>query len=184
MPGSPPPIFSPSQLRADAVDQDLINGISHHPPPPPPPPSLPPPPNRRQRAGFDQRQRGKLNNAAATKKGTKPSSIIIGKNVNAGIVSFKGADLTVARYVGHAELGTETDDIRQLLGTHNVDIVSLEKAAMKHARFASFKLVVKKSQLSIVENPDIWPAGILIGRWWEPKAASTPESDALGTGNG
>ena len=61
---------------------------------------------------------------------------------------------------------------------------SIEKAAMKHARFASFKLVVKKSQLSIVENPDIWPAGILIGRWWEPKAASTPELDALGTGNG
>ena len=37
------------------------------------------------------------------------------KNVNAGIVTFKGVDLTVGRYVGHTELGTETDNIRQLL---------------------------------------------------------------------
>ena len=82
--------------------------------------------------------------------------------------------MTVAKYIGHAEIGTRTEDIQNLLSSHNVDIVSLDKLVTKHDRFASFKLVMKKSQLSIVEDPTIWPSGISVGRWWDPKAPLAP----------
>ena len=112
--------------------------------------------------------------ASTTTKNNGRSSTIIGQNVSAGIISFRGADLTVAKYIGHAEIGTRTEDIQNLLSSHNVDIVSLDKLVTKHDRFASFKLVMKKSQLSIVEDPTIWPSGISVGRWWDPKAPLAP----------
>ena len=134
--------------------------------------------NKKQRGAFNQRRHGKL--AGATSKNAKSSSIIIGQNVNAGIVSFKGVDLTAARYIGHCEVGTETKDIQQLMDQHKVDVISLEKLQTKHGNFSSFKIVVKKSQLETVMNPTTWPAGIHVGHWWAPKA--TPESDASAGG--
>ena len=109
------------------------------------------------------------------------ASIIIGKNVSAGLVSFKGADLTVARYVGRVDTSVEADVIRDSLVAKGVHVVSLDKLKNNHNRFASFKLVVKKSQLSIVEDASFWPEGVIVGRWWAPK--STESAKEL-TGNG
>ena len=92
--------------------------------------------------------------------------------------------MTVAKYIGHCAVDTKTDDIQKLLVDHNVDIVSLEKLPTKHDRFSSFKLVLKKSQLSIVENPELWPSGIHVGRWWPPKAPTSGVSDKEETRNG
>ena len=101
------------------------------------------------------------------------NSVIIGKKVNEGVLSFKGADLTVARYVGRVALGTTADDIRSSLQQSGVDVVALEAISVKHNRFSSFKLVIKKLQLKLIENPDLWPEGVIVGRWWLPKATAT-----------
>ena len=98
--------------------------------------------------------------------------------MNEGVVSWKGADLTVARYIGRCAIGTTVDDVRATLTSSNVDVISLEAVQTKHNRFASFKFVGKKSQLDIIENEDLWPAGVMVGRWWDPKPPDT-ESDAL-----
>ena len=105
-------------------------------------------------------------------RGGKSSSIVIGKKVNAGVVSWKGADLTIAKYIGHCAIGTTTDDIKSTLDLHGVEIISLEAVETKHNRFASFKLVAKKAQKEIIENGEIWPEGVRVGRWWSPKTAS------------
>lgn len=99
--------------------------------------------------------------------------IVIGKKVNEGVVSWKGADLTVARYVGHVALGTTPDDISLSLQNKGVEVVELLPLTTKHSRFLSFKLVVKKSQLAIIEDENFWPEGVSIGRFWSPKASST-----------
>ena len=74
----------------------------------------------------------------------KNSSIVIGRKVNAGVVSWKGADLTVAKWIGRAALGTTENDIRATVESNGADVVSVEAIETKHGRFASFKLVVKK----------------------------------------
>ena len=58
------------------------------------------------------------------------------------------------------------------LEARNVKVVSLEAIETKHDRFASFKLVVKKSQLEIVEKDTFWPDGVVVGRWWSAKSTA------------
>ena len=92
--------------------------------------------------------------------------------MNAGVLSWKDSDLTMAKWIGRAALGTTVDNIRATVESNGAEVVSVEAIETKHGRFASFKLVVKKSQLDIVENGDIWPDGVLIGKWWSPKSPS------------
>ena len=107
----------------------------------------------------------------------KPSSIVIGTSVSAGRISLKGADLTVAKYIGYLDNSTQPEDIRALLDEHQVETISLDPIPQKHNRFKSFKLVVKKSQLSIVEDGKMWPEGVLVGRFWSPKSTSPSSSE-------
>ena len=99
--------------------------------------------------------------------------LIIGKSVNAGVVSWKGADLTVARYLGRVALGTSKEEISSFLQGKGVEIVELLPLTLKHERFLSFKLVVKRAQLSLVENEDLWPEGVVVGRFWSAKSSSS-----------
>ena len=59
---------------------------------------------------------------------------------------------------------------------------------MKHHRFLSFKLVIKKAHLPIIENENFWPENMMIGRFWSAKAtsvaASTDGAVLSRTGNG
>ena len=46
-------------------------------------------------------------NARSRPHGKERPSTIIGKKVNNGKMSFKGADLTISRYIGHLDNGTQ-----------------------------------------------------------------------------
>ena len=102
--------------------------------------------------------------------------IVIGKKVNTGVVSWKGADLTVARYIGRVAVGTTSDEILSSLRDKEVDVVELTPLALKHNRFLSFKLVVKKSQLQVIENEHLWPEGVVVGRFWSAKSSTSSDS--------
>ena len=143
--------------------------------------------NRREE--VVDRQRGKVGrkpqpaaggNKKSNNKRDRNSPIIIGKNVTAGLMSLKGADLTVARYIGRLALGTTAEQIRASLEERNVNVVSCEAIPNKrsHPSFTSFKLVIKKSQLKIIETDEFWPDGVIVGRYWSPRAASETETDA------
>lgn len=118
-----------------------------------------------------QRRRKNTDNTQKQKRGGN-IPIVIGKSVNSGVVSWKGADLTVARYVGRVALGTTVEDISSFLQGKGVEIVELLPLALKHDRFLSFKLVVKRAQLSLIENEELWPEGVIVGRYWPAKSAS------------
>lgn len=126
--------------------------------------------NSKDSADITKRQNGKMQRQSRkpSKHGAN-SNIIIGKNVNAGITSWKGVDLTVARYIGRVAVGVSSEMIQSSLESGGIDVVSLDQVKTKHERFSSFNLVVKKAQLQLVENPDLWPEGVIVGRWWNPK---------------
>ena len=116
-------------------------------------------------------------NARQRPPSRKASSIVIGTSVSAGRISLKGADLTVAKYIGYLDNSTQPEDIRALLDEHQVETISLDPIPQKHNRFKSFKLVVKKSQLPIVEDGKIWPEGVVVGRFWSPKSTNPSSSE-------
>ena len=131
---------------------------------------------QRQNAKIPRSSRSESKSAKVPKRGGN-TTLIIGKKVSSGVLSFKGADLTVARYVGRVAMGTSVDDIRSALESNNVDVVGLEEITWaKHKRFKSFKLIVKKAQLEIIEDPNLWPEGVVVGRWWSPKTPRTGET--------
>lgn len=142
----------------------------------------------RRRNEVVDRQRGKVGQKPSSagedkrpsNKRDRNSPIVIGKNVNSGLMSIKGADLTVARYIGRLALDTTAEQIRASLVERKVDVVSCDPIPSRrnHPSFTSFKLVVKRSQLPIIERDDFWPDGVIVGRYWAPK---TTETDAAAT---
>ena len=90
------------------------------------------------------------------------------------VMSWKGAELTVARYIGHVAIGTTADAISSSLQEKGVEVMDLIPLPTKHDRFLSFKLIIKRSQLSIIENEQFWPEGVVVGRFW---TAKSPPSD-------
>ena len=171
VPDSPLPIFSqtqpivpPESLGATAA---LFSSVAN--------PSL----TKKQNLEIVQRQKGKTN--VAKKKPTMRnahSSLVIGKNVSVGLTSFRGADLTTARYIGKLDVGVDADAVREFLNGNDVDVVSVEKIKTSHNKFSSFKLVIKKSQLPKIQDAALWPEGVVVGRFWLPKSSSASVDSA------
>ena len=81
-------------------------------------------------------------------------------------------------------MGTTVDDVTATLTSSNVDVILLEAVQTKHNRFASFKFVGKKSQLNIIEYKKLWPARVMIGRWWDLKPLESKSNASSLRGNG
>ena len=74
-----------------------------------------------------QRKKGRSANSKSLGKPTNHRAngqVVIGKSVNSGVISWKGADLTVARYVGRVAVGTTADEIKSSLVDNGVDVIS------------------------------------------------------------
>ena len=94
---------------------------------------------------------------------------MIGKNVNAGLISLKGADLTVNRYVGRVHNDTTLDDLREYITSRTITVIELEQLETRHTRFKSFRLRVKRDDLERMEDAEFWPEGILFSPFFRPK---------------
>ena len=94
---------------------------------------------------------------------------IIGKSVNDGLFSVKGADLTVNRYVGRWHNDTTIDGVKEFITKQNVSVVELVDLETKHERFKSFRLRIKKTQLPLIEDENFWPAGVILSPFFRGK---------------
>ena len=98
------------------------------------------------------------------------SKTVIGKNVSNGLISFKGADLTINKYIGRVHNETSTEDLRQFITSHQINIVELEQLETKHGRFKSFRLRLKKDDVERMEDEAFWPKGIIFSPFFRPKS--------------
>jgi hypothetical protein len=93
-------------------------------------------------------------------------SVIIGDNINAGLVSWKGVDLTLSRYIGRVPIEMSTEVIMNYLNGRGVDVIELTPNETKNNRFLSFKLVIRKSHLHILEDDDFWPKDVVVNHFF------------------
>lgn len=122
-------------------------------------------------SGSAIRQRSddkKKPNKSRPRDASRPRTII-GKSVKDGLISVKGADLTVNRYVGRWHNDSTSDAVKNFISKQNVTVVELEELETKHGRFKSFRLRVKKTQLSLIENEDFWPEGVILSPFFRGK---------------
>ena len=95
--------------------------------------------------------------------------MIIGKSVRDGLVSVKGADLTVNRYVGRFHNDSDVEAVRKYILDQGITVVELEELERKHNRFKSFRLRVKRADLPRIEDAEFWPEGVILSPFFRPK---------------
>ena len=101
----------------------------------------------------------------------KPYNLVVGQKVNDGILSIRGADLTVSLYVGQIDNSYEVNDMKTFIEGQNVKVVELEELARKHNRFKSFRLCIRKKDLDSIKDPNFWPEGIVVRRFFRKQNA-------------
>ena len=123
-------------------------------------------------------RRGKGGEVATNRTNGKPANrkrdssrprTIIGKSVSEGLVTVKGADLTINKYVGRFHNDVVEEDIRKFIEDKGVTVVELEPLDTKHHRFKSFRLRFKRSQLDKIEDGEFWPAGVIVSPFFRPR---------------
>ena len=124
--------------------------------------------------GGQQRRIVNLNRES---RGSSKPRTIIGKSVNNGLVSFKGADLTVNKYVGRVHNDVTADELRQYICNTGVTVVELETLETKHQRFQSFRLCVKRADLDRIEKAEFWPEGVIFSPFFRPRTKLEGENN-------
>ena len=130
---------------------------------------------RQQNQGKDGK--GKIN--PRSRESSRPRTII-GKSVKDGLISVKGANLTVNRYVGRWHNDVTSVGVKDYIAKQKVSVVELEELETKHGRFKSFRLRVKRNELSLIEDEDFWPAGVILSPFFRGRDEKLPINGAVG----
>ena len=102
---------------------------------------------------------------------------MVGKKVLDGLLSWKGADLTHEYYIGHADIDTKTDVLKEWIESHGVRVISLTECVRRHNKFASFKLTIRKKDTEGWEN---WE-GVTVRRFFNRSSAKDSVTNGVAT---
>ena len=128
---------------------------------------------RQMRGGELPTNRSNGKSANRKRDSSRPRTII-GKSVSQGLVSVKGADLTINKYVGRFHNDVVEEDVRKFIEDKGVTVVELEPLDTKHQRFKSFRLRFKRGQLDKIEDGDFWPEGVIVSPFFRPRPEVRP----------
>ena len=102
---------------------------------------------------------------------------MVGKKVSAGLLSFKGADLTVDFYLTYADVNCTADDIKAWTKNEGVELVNAELVPQRHNHFKSFKICVRKKDIETIKNDDFWPEGIHMRKFFHKANGNSVSTD-------
>ena len=83
----------------------------------------------------------------------------------------------------HSNRPTKQEEINNHLRDAGIEVVDLKELERRHSRFKSFVLTLKKSQLPLVENPDLWPEGVVVRPYFRPCAPREDGNVAIESAN-
>ena len=106
-------------------------------------------------------------------------NIIIGKKPSSGAMTWGGAPLTIDCYVGRVDCSVTSDQIKTSVVAMGIDVVEIEENLTRHHLFKSFKLVIKKTDFSTLNSPEIWPEGVVFRRFRRPRPPIAGQVDSL-----
>ena len=96
-------------------------------------------------------------------------TIFVGNKVASGLVSFKGADLTVDRYVGRIDVNADNAEVKAFIENSGVTLIDFKENPRTHSSFKSFKITARRSDLPKLERDDFWPAGVIFRNYFRPR---------------
>ena len=112
----------------------------------------------------EQRKRNKSQRKRTAVTGTSSSSKLKG-------APEPSRDLFVYR----VEKGTEIGDIEEYLTSKHTSCRSVAKVSNPDAKFDSFKVEIKASDMSHLLDANFWPMGICVRRFFKPRVNNSAE---------
>ena len=79
--------------------------------------------------------------------------------------------MTTELYIGNVAVTVSTEEARQAIVDLGIDVIEFE-TIRRHNHFQSFRLRIRKADLETVKNPDIWPDGIVVRRFFRGKTGN------------
>jgi hypothetical protein len=79
----------------------------------------------------------------------------------------------VNKYLGQVNNSVSLEMVQEHITAKDVSIVELEQLNTKHSRFKSFRLRVKRNDLSKVEDPNFWPQNVILKPFFRGKTPNT-----------
>ena len=121
-------------------------------------------------SAAEQSQRRRRKNRDTRKTVTGSSLAYAGKLTGAPEPS---RDIFVYRTIK----GTQEQDIHEYLESKNVDPRTISEVSNEDAKFSSFKVELKVSDIDTVLKADFWPQGICVRRFYRPRSSSEKENN-------
>ena len=118
------------------------------------------------------------NNTRKPVAAKKKTEIVIGKSVSAGALSFKGADLTIHRFIGNVHPDVNVETMKKDLDQMGITVLDLQLNQGKSTRMKSFHLTAKRSDSEKIDDPETWPENIVVRRFFLPR--KKPEATHAG----
>lgn len=83
--------------------------------------------------------------------------------------------MTINRYLGNIDMDAKTDEIRTFIEGKGVKVIELEQNATKHQRFKSYRLRIRKADVSKTDDPEFWPTDVMVRQYFRPKTTRNGE---------
>ena len=98
----------------------------------------------------------------------------MGKKVSAGLINWRGADLTANFYVGNFSTQVSPNDVKAGIEQQGVDVVELNELKLRHSRFKSFKLCIRKKDIDTIKMEEFWPEGVVLRKFFHRQNPDGP----------
>ena len=129
---------------------------------------------RRARKSHSDGPRQKQPTQRSQSRPRRQNNLVVGRKVVDGLVSCRGADLTRSVYLGHFDINSTYEAVKTSIESQNVTVIELEELKLNHSRFKSFRLCLKKDSMPKILDPDFWPSGVVVRRFWRGKTPQSP----------
>lgn len=107
-------------------------------------------------------------------------TIYVGNKVTSGQMSFKGADLTVDRYVGRIDVNEDNVKVKAYIEDSGVELLDFQENSRTHSSFKSFKITARRSDLPTLEREDFWPTGVVFRNFFRPRQRRDDQATSSG----
>ena len=112
-------------------------------------------------------KRSKVNRPNNNKSRFKQNSSITGVK-NSPNNKFRSADKTLDLFIGRVDNDVNENEITSyVLSNFNIKVVKIEKIDIKASYCAAFKLTINSNDRDTLLNPDKWPSGIIVNKFYK-----------------
>ena len=76
-------------------------------------------------------------------------------------------------FIFRVDKTTDADNMKRYMNNKNIDVREIELKSKEQSLYNSFYVRIKVTDLDTVLQPDFWPIGVNVRRYWQPRTQQT-----------